>query len=492
MEQQTGFGRVFLQETGADPGNPYSYQGCGKMGGFTESLGGVTALRCPSSSQYDEFDVTGSVKGEKALPTTSFIARLQPRMRMLRIKCPFDLQAHYGECTDPSSFHQWNQVVAFEQARFTQRSSSDLTALDEAERAAVVVTGEITAERIWYIDPMTLTEVAQTEVTDEVVGVAMDPRVMCGACGVPSDGTQRMFAVVVTPMATSPGLPAELLASEDGGATWTEYVINSLAFNEDPSGMAIVGNYMVVVSNDSGSLHYASLDDLSTWTEVTTGFDVLGPPNAIFALNSTAVWIVGDAGYIYFTEDITTGVTVQSTGAPASNQDLYDVHAHDANTVVACGANATAVVTVNGGTTWAAVGVTGLPVVGSFRACWARTETCWMLGGTQGVLYFTKNTGVTWSAGGFPGSGAGTIYDIVFCLHSASPFGFMAHTPAAGRGRILRTLDGGNSWHQLPESAGAIPDNDRIVCLAACGDPNIVLAGGLGANGVDGILLVGS
>lgn len=492
MEQQTGFGRVFVQENGANPGNPYSYQGCGKLGGLTEPQGDVTAIKCPSPNQYDEFEVVGSLRGEAALPTTSLIIRLQPRLRMLRMKCAFDIQAHYGECTSPSDFHKWTQIVAFEQARFTQKSTGDLTAMEETERATILVTGDITAQRVWYVETMTIAEVAATEVTDEVVGVAMDPRVMCGTCGIPSDGTQRMFAIVKSPTATSPGLPAELLVSEDGGANWLEYVINTLAPNEDPSGIAIVGSYVVIVSHDSGSLHYADIADLSSWTEVTTGFDPAGPPNAIFALNTTAVWIVGDAGFVYFTEDVTAGVTVQSTGGAAGGQDLYDVHAMSADVVVACGAASVVIYSANGGTTWAAVGGAGLPAAVSFRACWARTTICWMVGGSDGRLYYTKNAGLTWTEGSFPGSGGGTVYDIVFCLHAASPFGFMAHTPATGRGRILRTLDGGHTWHLLPDGGGIMPDNDRIVCLAACGDPNTVLGGGLGANGVDGILVVGS
>uniref|UniRef100_A0A6M3J2G8 Putative neuraminidase n=1 Tax=viral metagenome TaxID=1070528 RepID=A0A6M3J2G8_9ZZZZ len=484
--QQTGFGRAFLQENGAGPGNAYVYQGCASIGGFTDPRGSVSPIRCPSASEYDVFDVVGSLKGEAALPTTSLLARLEPRSRMLRIRCPFDLQAHYGRCTTPSDFRQWTQLIHFEQAQFSQLSGGALTALDETARATVDITGEITAQRIWYADPMLIAEVAEDEATDEIIAVAMDPRVMCGECGIPSDGTQRMYALVKRAVGTSPGLPAELLVSDDGGVTWDEYQIDTLAYDEDPSGMALVGSYVAVVSNDSGSLHYAPLTDLTDWTEVTVGFEVAGPPNAIFALNATAVWIVGDGGYIYFTEDISAGVVVQQAGGAS---DLYDVHAYSADDVLACGASAMHY-TANGGATWTDPGA--LPSVSAFRACWMRGDLIWMVGDAAGGLYYSLDAGETWHEAAFPGSGTGTVYDIVFSLHPGSPFGFMAHTPTVGRGRVLRTIDGGHSWHQLPEGLTQIPDNDRITCVAACRDPNVMLAGGLGPAGDDGILLVGS
>jgi len=296
--------------------------------------------------------------------------------------------------------------------------------------------------------------------------------------------------VVKSPTATSPGLPAELLQSKDGGATWTEHVITTLAYNDDPSGLAIVGSYIVVISNDSGSLHYADEDDLDTWTEVTAGFEALHAPNGIFALDSANVWIVGDGGYIYYSDDIESGVVVQNSGA-ATSEDLYAVHGCSGDVVIACGANGALVSTANGGVTWLLCAATALLAV-DFRACWARQDTTWLVGGVGGVLYATRDAGVTWMTIGFTSSGGGTIYDLVFCGFPDAPFGFMVHTPATGRGQILQTIDGGNSWQRLPSGTGVVPNNTRLTCVAGCRNPNVVLAGGLGVGGVDGIAIVGS
>ena len=493
--QQTGFGRVFLQEYGAGPANPYSYQGCAKMGTFSEPGSELTPVRCPSPDDYDEFETVDTVRGEAGLPTSNVVARLQPRSTILHLKCPFDLQAHYGECETPSDFESWNQVIVMEKARFTTKGSDgELTALEEGERAAILINGAVTSQHIWYIEQMTLAEVAGDEVTNEIVGVAVDPRVLCDRCGLRSDGTDRLYAVATTPWPTSPGLPTELLFSDDKGATWEEHLITTLGVLENPTGLALVGNKVVVISDGAAGIHWCPMSDLEDWTAVNVGFNAAGPPEAIWSVNATNTWIVGDGGYIYYTENPAAGVVVQNGGAggAAAGQNLNDVHACSTQTIVAVGAAGTVVYSLNGGTTWIAPTNTGL-TGNALYCCWAHKSFRWFAAGVGGDLYFTDDSGEDWAVQAFPGSGAGNIYDIAFVDHSDSPFGFMAHDPAGvERGRILRTISGGSQWVVLPETAGVIPDNAYIGCLAACRDPNFVFAGGVAANGIDGILIIGA
>jgi photosystem II stability/assembly factor-like uncharacterized protein len=118
-----------------------------------------------------------------------------------------------------------------------------------------------------------------------------------------------------------------------------------------------------------------------------------------------------------------------------------------------------------------------------------KSATEWWVGTAGGVLYYTLDSGVTWTVKGFPGSGAGVVRDINFATNQV---GYLAHDTAAVAGRILRTIDGGYSWYVLPEGTGAIPANDKINSLATCKEPNVVLGGGLADNAADGILIKGS
>jgi photosystem II stability/assembly factor-like uncharacterized protein len=104
-------------------------------------------------------------------------------------------------------------------------------------------------------------------------------------------------------------------------------------------------------------------------------------------------------------------------------------------------------------------------------------------------MYYTVDKGANWTLQGFPGSGAGVVYDIDFASTSV---GYLAHATATPAGRILRTYDGGQSWNILPEGTGTIPANDRINALAACiYDENFVVGVGLADDASDGIIVVG-
>src|SRR5690606_36387120 len=131
----------------------------------------------------------------------------------------------------------------------------------------------------------------------------------------------------------SPGVLEEVLFIADGGVTWGDSWITSLAVGEDPTDGVGVGDYLVVVSNDSNSLHYADwesvLNGAETWSEVTTGFVATGEPNAIASAGAADTWIVGDGGYVYYSESIVDGVEVLDAGAPTT-EDLNDVDAYDA------------------------------------------------------------------------------------------------------------------------------------------------------------------
>jgi photosystem II stability/assembly factor-like uncharacterized protein len=117
-----------------------------------------------------------------------------------------------------------------------------------------------------------------------------------------------------------------------------------------------------------------------------------------------------------------------------------------------------------------------------------KSDIEWLVGAADGTLWYTRNSGGTWTQKGFPGSGAGQVRDIQF---ATGAIGYMAHSTATPAGRVLRTLDGGFSWYVLPEQAGfSIPANDYVGALAACGeDPNLVFGAGLADNAIDGFLV---
>jgi len=496
--QKAAYSRVFLIEDRAGPANVPTYMGMSRAMSPDWPQGDITPVRMPSPDQYGQFIVIDEVEGAEGLPSLPIQALyrqdLSEYLRLVRKGCRLDVQVHMGECRDPRNGNDFDKVLVLEAARPTNWGTTELGALDSAEEASVREDVPFTGLDLYEIKRLAIAEFGKTEVVDEVIAVTLCDARQCGECGLPSDGCQKIFAVTVHTTA-SPGLPAELIYSDDQGATLGETVISTLPANMDPSDMTCVGIYLVVVSNADCAIHYAEIADVltgtETWTRTATGLTcAAGTPNAIFSLGSVYTWIVGAGGYVYFSSDITAGVSVQDAGAAAGADDLFAVHGCDEFNIVAVGANNTVIVTRNGGETWTAVtGPAG--VADQLCSVWMKSEDEWFVGDcTNGRLFYTRDGGTTWTEKTFPGSGAGSVPDIFF---STPTVGYISHTTAAPLGRILRTIDGGYSWYVLPEGATTFPANQQINSIVGCGENvNLIIGGGLDAAGTDGFLVKGA
>lgn len=483
--------RVWVMENRAGPTVAPEYMGVWKAGFPTKSYGAATAVEIPSDSAYGQFQEVASLPGASAKPTMDFTARytraLSDMMRLADRECAHDFQVHIGLCQDLKNFNGgWDKILVLEEGRISNHTGDPLGALSSDERAAVNETITVEGVRRYEIGKMSFAEVCAANVIQEVVGITFCDAKGCGGeCGTASDGCKKFFAVVKA-VGGSPGLGAQVVYTSDAGSTCGARPITTLAANEDPNDIACVGDYVVVISEDSESWHYADKEDLllaaETWQELATGIVAANGPLAMFALKPGYVWIVGENGYVYFMTQPTDGVTVQDAGS-ATVQNLNDVHAYDEENVLAVG-DSNAVIHTTDGATWTAV--TGPAVGVNLLCCWMKDENEWWVGAADGNLYYTRNGGATWTAKAFTGSGAGAVHDIVF---TTKQVGYISHATATPAGRILRTTDGGYSWYVLPEGTGSIPANDRINKLAVCDDANLVIGGGLADDAADGIIV---
>lgn len=482
---QAGEGRVFIQKS-PGPTEPLQMLGCGKLGGVTIPQGDKTPIYCPDPTQYDKFRKVAQIRGQADNPTSQLAARLTMVNLLLTIKCAMDVQARFGKCKDPNDLKNgWEKIFLLSNAEATSKATEDLIAVQPDERKAIMVTADITADEFLEIDRISFTQYAQSLVDREVIDIVVCDRESCGDCEPVSDGCEKVYAIVIS-SGGSPGIWAELVWTEDGGVTWSDTPIDTLAVNESPDAIVCVGDYLIVISNDSCSIHYADKDDEGTWSEVTTGFVATKCPNAIFSLDAAHTWIVGDGGYVYFTEDPTVSVEVQDAGV-ATTQNLNAVHFLNSQRGVAVGASNAVIVTDNGGLTWESK--TGPAVGVALNAVWVDAQNRFWVGTAGGRLYYTEDGGTSWTEKTFPGSAAGVVRDIKF-VSPGHAVGFMAHDTATPAGRILRTLDHGYSWYVLPEGTGSIPANDRINQVAIC-DQNRIWGAGLADDASDGIIVKG-
>lgn len=487
------FSRVFLIEGRARPDHEPDYQSCVAAGAVEQNFGDVTDIECPDPNQYGGFIKIGEIRGAEeraSMPLNGQYAAdvASEMLRLARKKCAVDVHVHFGACSNPNDFKTFTKAIVLEDAILTNYSTEDLGTLSSDNQDAVGEATDISASAVYEILTVSVVQRADDLTLNEIMDVTVyDTRSCGGDCQDDSDGCQRIYAVS-TPLVGSPGTAPDIIYSITGGSTWVSEEIDTLAEDEVPTGVAGLGSYIVVISNIAGSVSYAEKDDFDgtttpEWTEVTTGVETGGEPNAIHSVGTTA-FVVGDGGYIYSTSDPTGGLTVLDAGV-ATSENLTDVHALDDKIAVAVGANGAVVYTTDG-STWAEADDS--PDTGDLNAVLVLTKDTWLVGAADGNLYYTVNGGVSWSSKSFSGSGSGEVTALAW-----SPAGvlWMGHQTSGTAGRLLRSYDGGYSWTVLPEGVGSIPSNDKINAIATCSnDPNIAIAGGLADDASEGILLL--
>lgn len=490
--------RVFITRGGPGPSNPPIFLNFGAAGAATQPGGARTPVFVPDPTRYDSFVQVDEVRGQPAMPTLMLDARLQYELSLLldltQKGCEFQVHVHHGACEDPSDFDQgYSLADIFEHASSTDWKVDSLGALDASKNAPVGENISIAARRLIQIKPMVAQSFGDATVTDEIVDIAICDSVSCGDCGPVSDGTQHVYSLQRAPQG-SPGLPAKVIYTADGGATFGTSVISSLGLGENPTAILCSGPYLVVVSGGAScAIHYTKTADLlhgiATWTKTSVGFVAAGCPTKGFSQGRTKNWFVGIGGYIYFTNDPTGSVVVQSSGGQTT-QNLNQIDGADAQNLVAVGNSNAVLVTNDGGTTWAAI--TGPAVGVNLNAISVETPLKWFIGTQGGRVYFTEDGGFTWTEKVFSQSGNCSVRDINFASESG---GFMiVNITGSNRGTLYRTINGGFSWTPVPENVSlAFPVNGGLNSLGITADPNVVWVGGIAtAAGTDGILIKSS
>jgi hypothetical protein len=483
------YSRVFLIEGRARPDHRPVYQSCLSAGSLEQNFGDVTDIECPDPNQYGHFVTVGQIRGAEERVTITLSGRFaidvaSSLARLAKKGCPADLHVHFGTTQTPNDFRSFTKAVVIEDAFATNYSTDDLGTLSSDNQNPVGESSNFSGQSFYEIMPVGVSQQASDLTLNQVIdGTACDPR-NCGADE--SDGCQKFF-FVQSPTSGSPGTAADVVYTLDGGATWNASEITAMGSTEEPTGIACFGTYLVILNYTGDSLVYADRSEFDgvtvvTYTEVSTGIEAAGSPNAISSVGARA-FIVGDGGYVYLLEDVASGVSVSNAGV-ATSEDLNDVDALDDSNAVAVGDNGAVIYTTDGAT-WQAAAV---PVASNLNAVLMLSEKTWLVGAANGNLYYTVNGGVSWTLKGFVGSGSGSVTALA---KSTDGLLWLAHQTAATRARLLRSYNGGYDWVVTPEGVGSIPLADQINAIATCAyDANVALAGGLADDAAAGIIML--
>jgi len=448
--------RVFLQPGGANIQNGLIFSGLNggqvQITGVSHPLvGGRDPITVFNPAKAGEYSIVGETISPPGFPEMSLeIYELLQGVPLPDVlgTCPINIYEIKGNCADLTDhLNGWKggNVRVYSNFKPNNVDPGDRTSWGDDAPLSFKMDGPVLTQYSvgslgFQTQGLTLTGAQYgndvTYATSEV----------CGNCGTANDGTKLIY-VALAASTTSPGAKPNVAYTLNGGATWLTSQVSSAAVAEDLNTIKVIGNYLVVTSKTGGgsstsALHYATIGLTGapgTWTKVVTGFVGGSGVNDVYVAAPNEIYMVGDAGYIYKSTDITAGVSVINAGATTANA-LSRVFGRQ-GVIYTGGASSTIIKSSNGGQTWAAT--TTAPTAGAvtYNAVEVLSDLiCW-IGTSTGKLFSTVNGGESWNE--FTAlAGVTAIDDVYFATPEV---GYVSGT-LAGAAYLFATFTGGVSW----------------------------------------------
>ena len=491
--------RTFIQYGGPRPGNPAKYAGqdaqyLSLTGVANPESGGIDPVWVHDPYRVGRFRLVARSVSPADLPnaTVTFREKHGGISRALLKNCTFNIYEVVGRCKDLSDLMRgWTDYVQiYEAGEVTDKDEGDRTSFDSDD--AIENALSVVWSNIYPIGALSFGESAAGEVSREVVDVTYAPGNVCvNDC---DWGDQRIYALANTSGAGSPGLPAEVIYSVDGGVSWNQVNIDGCGASEVVYAIDVAGIYLVVIGTNA--YYFAEINSKTgvpgSFTKVTTGFVASKSPRDLYVLSPREVFFCGLGGYVYKATDITAGVSVVNAGV-ATAQNLSRINGDGNEVIVASGATGAIIKSENRGLSFSTTTLS--PEASTLQALEVLDENIYWVGCSTGRVYYTTNGGETWTPKTLPGASGGAVYDIVFPTRSVGYISWSDATPTA---RLYTTFDGGEDWGYSATRINNWPVFDRgnrIACPAtedagwAC---NSVVVAGLAGDGTDGIVIVGN
>ena len=488
---QAGEWRVFVQENGSSPANAYLYAGTLELGGLNEDLGASTPVYAPSSVRRSKWDIVGQVATSPALPTTDFT---QQASRFLddffwnwrKNRCKWNLILQNGDCGRADDLNDFDAKIILKGTELTAFNPiGPINPQSGDNNATSINTGSLQPTAFDRALKLSWGEILDTTIVAEVIDALFNDYASCGDCGAPSDGCQTEYFLTIA-NSGSPGLSSQVIVSTDGGSTGISVDINTLG-GLSATAMAVVGSYLVVVSENQDAHHWILITDLeagtTNWTQVTTGYTAGQSPTGIYSKSPAETFIIAQGGYIYKLTDPTAAVVVSTDGS-VSAQDLNAIDGFG-NTIVAVGDSNAILKSDDAGDSWSLVtGPTAKAGV-NLNSIAVVSKRLWWIGYGDGDVYYTLDGGTTWTAK-VVDSAATVINHIEFYDEIVGAIALQI----TGGSRIYITRDNGNTWHQSPYIT-SLPTAERYNVVRFC-DYNNLIAGGRVSSGGDGVAVEAS
>lgn len=498
--------RFFIQYGGPRPNNPVKYSGRDGQYMTIDSAsapesGGVDPIWVPDPRRTGKYRIVGRSITPADLPTAT-LKLLEKRgavpRQLTTINCPFNIYEVSSSCKDVSDFISgWTDyVLIYSYAIVDDKDLGTRGAWDSDD--VIEDSLSLTLAEIYPVGALSFGEGASEQVSREVVDTVYGSNIQCGDCGPADDGTRRIYDITKSSGSGSPGLPAELVYTVDGGANWNQANISGMGANESPLAVDVAGSKLIVIGDNA--YYWAQINSKTgvpgTFTKVTTGFVAGHAPTDLYVAGPQEVYFSAAGGYIYKSTNVTAGVSVINAANTTSN-DLLRIHGNG-ETILATGKGSTVIISLNRGITFAFATTAPSGIALDVTAVNVRDQDRYWVGtSNSGRVFYTLDGGETWNEQTFTYSGIGNVRDIVFANDDV---GYVAHDVAVlgSVAFLYATIDGGSNWTDQENRILNWPTFSRVNRIATPRDvdsatmANNVALAGLAGDGTDGIIYLGT
>lgn len=382
--------------------DPYAYTGdCSRLQGVTKPLGDVEHTECMDATKAGGFredsevvSRPGSVTGTTILKKS--IANAIQAEDWQECRYNIDIRLQFENTGTRNDVMNWNAIDRYIQAKFTEYATDDETEYTRDDEGEVLITMPFSAPPLSFYNIRKLdAALIDTDKAGDITCIAHLQHAQCPSIEGPAVGCKSIVGTVAIGGNPYVGI------SSDGGLTWAWTIFdgtnNTPTWTNDITGIDGLGDLIVVTSHDEAE-HAVSSDGGTTWATVALADYAANAPVQVYVHSPTAIWIVGDNGYIWKSTDggMTAATTPGGDAGVVTTEDFTRVKGLSDLFVIAVGANNAIVMTSNGGETWDLIvgPVAQAAVQVNSLAIW--NQTIWALVYEDGELYWTDDGGATW------------------------------------------------------------------------------------------------
>lgn len=467
---KTGEGRIFINPYNFGGASKFNFHNFMKIEGLDKTLGDIEPIYYPDPNKYDEFIENGFIKGSESRWSSSLSGKLPidtySTLELLASNvCEFTLQVHYGRCTKPDNFQDFESAIVLKGVRLTSYGLSPLTALNPGERALIDENASITASTMYRLfNQKFVTLTPQT--SGRVLRIAhADLRGCENLCSGFKDGNKIWIALIDE-------TASAFAVTTDGGLTWTQFNSGSIVHSYT--------GWESILHASAGKVYWTSTATGPLTTIYSTDLDGI-----IQAVTPTPYEIL-EAGDFVPTDVASTENYVYISGHESSefNGTLYRIDKatqeidamytnNDGITAISFIDDDNSIIGLRNGEILVSVAQGYYSLVGTINGSGSKVTAIKMFDSLRWAaandsnIYVTNDAGVTWTrtlqVSNIPSAGLITNFtwydNLVGYAQSGSA--------------LLRTIDSGTTWKVV--NTGIVADESQNIVVSPY-NPNLFMA----------------